>query len=352
MKRKILFHISSLYGGGAERVMSYLINYFYKQNYNVVVVVCYEHDGEYEIDNNIRKIVIGESNILSQSKKLRKVINQENPDLCVSFMQGGNVRMVLANLFSKQKYVLSVRNDPYKEYTNSIFRWFAKHTFNKASGIVFQTEDAKLFFNKKIQNKSRIIYNPVNERFFIEHRKENTKDIVSLGRLTEQKNFELLIRSYNLIKDKIDDDLLIYGEGELKVNLENLISNLNLKDRVKLMGRTNDSKKVLENAKCFVMSSNFEGMPNALLEAVCTLTPSISTDCPCGGPKIILGNNTGILVPSNDEEILAEKMLELCKNDELRLQLSSNCSKKREEFKYSNIMNQWEEYFAKVMEKK
>lgn len=350
MRKKILFHISSLYGGGAERVMSYLINYFYDENYDVIVVICYEHDYEYEINNNIKKIVIGESNILIQSRKLRKIIKKEQPDLCVSFMQGGNIRMVLANLFSKQKYVLSVRNDPSKEYTNFIFRWFARHMFNKSSGIVFQTEEAKLFFNKKIQKKAKIIYNPVDNHFFIDKRKNDVKDIVSLGRLTEQKNFELLIRSFNLIKDEVDDNLLIYGDGELKNKLDELISSLKLNNRVKLMGRTNDSKSVLENAKCFVMSSNFEGMPNALLEAVCTLTPSISTDCPCGGPRIILNDNVGILVPCDDENSLSKQLLKVCNNTDLRLQLSSNCYCKREEFKYSNIIIQWRNYFDKIID--
>lgn len=115
---KYLFHISSLYGGGAERVMANLINYFSGIGNDVKVVVCYEHDNEYTINSNVDKVVIGQSNLLKQSRLLKREIKKFKPDLCISFMQGGNFRMVLANLFCKQKYVLSVRNEPKKEYPN------------------------------------------------------------------------------------------------------------------------------------------------------------------------------------------------------------------------------------------
>ena len=341
---KYLFHISSLYGGGAERVMSNLINYFSELNNEVIVVVCYEHDNEYEINNSVKKIVIGESNILKQSKKLRTIIKRENPDLCISFMQGGNFRMVLANLFTNKKYILSVRNDPKNEYPNRLLRLLAKKMFNKASGIVFQTPDAMKYFSKKIQKKSTIIFNPVSEEFFAEERKNDVSGIVSLGRLTKQKNFELLIDSYNSVKDKIDDKLFIYGDGELKEQLQDRINNYQLNDRVFLMGRSNNSKEIYSNAKCFVMSSDFEGMPNALLEAVCMLVPSISTDCPCGGARIILEGN-GLLVPTNNIEALGNALVKLTKDNILMNDLSKKCFDKRDAFKTDVILNKWKVYF-------
>ncbi len=345
---KYLFHISSLYGGGAERVMSNLINYFSVLNNEVIVVVCYEHDGEYKINDSTKKIVIGNSNLLNQSRALKKIIKEEKPDLCISFMQGGNFRMVLANLFTKQKFILSVRNDPKKEYTNVFNRFFAKIMFKKASGLVFQTPDAMKFFSKKIQKKSTIIFNPVSSDFFIQKREDNVSNIVTLGRLTKQKNFELMIDSYDSVKDKIDDNLLIYGDGELKEKLQEKIKAMHLEDRVFLMGRTNDSKDVLRNAKCFVMSSDFEGMPNALLEAVCMLVPSISTDCPCGGSKIALDGN-GILVPINNSEDLANAMLRLLTNVDLQNELSEKCLEKRKIFETNTILKQWDLYFKKIL---
>lgn len=328
--------------------MANLINYFYDIGNIVKVVVCYEHQDEYYINPNIEKNVIGKHNILKQSKLLKREIKKFTPDLCISFMQGGNFRMVLANLFRKQKYVLSVRNDPKKEYSNFFSRLFAKKMFAKAAGIVFQTPDAQKFFSKKICKKSTIIFNPISEDFFISKREKNTSDIVTLGRLTEQKNFDLLIDSYNSIKNEIDDNLLIYGDGDLKEHLQNKIKDLKLSDRVFLMGRTNDSKTVLNKAKCFVMSSDFEGMPNALLEAVCMLVPSISTDCPCGGSKIALDGN-GILVPIHNSQNLADAMLRLVKNVDLQNELSKKCFDKRKMFDTDTILNQWDLYFKKIL---
>lgn len=345
---RYLFHISSLYGGGAERVMANLINYFSETGNNIKVVVCYEHDNEYSINSNVEKVVIGKSNLLKQSRLLKKEIKKFKPDLCISFMQGGNFRMVLANLFSKQKYILSVRNDPKKEYPNFFSRLFAKKMFCKANGIVFQTPDAQSFFSKKIARKSVIIFNPISNEFYTNFREEKTRDIISLGRLTEQKNFDLLIDSYNFIKDEVDDNLLIYGDGDLKEHLQNKINNLKLNDRVFLMGRTNDSKEVLKNAKCFVMSSDFEGMPNALLEAVCMLVPSISTDCPCGGSKIALDGN-GILVPIQNRKALADAMLRLLTSFDLQKELSEKCLEKRKMFDTNAILKQWDLYFKKIL---
>lgn len=339
---KYLFHISSLYGGGAERVMSNLINFFCDSNNEVVVVVCYNHDGEYEINKKAKKITIGNYNLVKQSILLRKIIKNEKPDLCISFMQGGNIRMVLANLFTKQKYVLSVRNDPSKEYDTFFTKIFAKTMFKKSSGIVFQTPYAMNYFNKKIQNKSTVIFNPVSNDFFApNHDNLNNEGIVSLGRLTSQKNFEFLIRTFKKIENQITDNLYIYGEGELKEKLRDIIFELELQKRVFLMGRTSGVKSILNKAKCFVMSSNFEGMPNALLESVCMLVPSISTDCPCGGARIILDNNCGILTKINDELELGNAIVKICNDLDYRNKLSNNCLKHRNQFDTKTILSEW-----------
>ena len=174
---KILFHISSLFGGGAERVMSYLINHNCELNNEVYIVVCYEKEGEYYISPKAKKIVIGSQSIVSQSLELRKIIKRIKPDICVGFMQGGNIRLSLACMGLKQKYILSVRNDPKKEYPNAIMQKLVRYWFDAADGVVFQTEDAKKFFCSSVQNKSSIIYNPVSNQFFRENVSKNNTGI-------------------------------------------------------------------------------------------------------------------------------------------------------------------------------
>ena len=131
-------------------------------------------------------------------------------------MQGGNIRLSLACMCLKQKYILSVRNDPKKEYPNAIMQKLVRYWFDAADGVVFQTEDAKKFFGSSVQNKSSIIYNPVSKQFFRENVLNDTTGIVAFGRLVDQKNFSMLIKAYAMIADRIDDDLYIYGEGSLR----------------------------------------------------------------------------------------------------------------------------------------
>ena len=345
---KILFHISSLYGGGAERVMANLINNFKKEEHECILVICYAHDDEYKIDEGVKRYVIGDNNLLNQSISLRKIIKKENPDICLSFMEGGNIRMVIANLFSRQKYYLSVRNDPKREYRNIFTRLFAKIFFNLANGIIFQTKDAQKYFSKSIQKKSCIIPNPVDNNFFANyHDNENSRGIVTFGRLVAQKNFSYLIGSFNLIANEIEDNLYIYGEGPLKEKLQNQIESLGLNNRIFLMGRTNNTKEILEKSKLFVLSSKFEGMPNALLEAVCMLVPSISTDCPCGGPREVFKDFKEYLAPINDEKVFAKIMKNLILKTELRHKMIDYFKLIRVEYLIDNIFDQWELFLIK-----
>lgn len=345
---KILFHISSLFGGGAERVMSYLINHNCDLNNEVYVVVCYEKEGEYHISPNANKIVIGTGNIVSQSLKLRKIIKNTHPDLCVGFMQGGNIRLSAACIGLKQKYILSVRNDPKEEYPNVVMQKLVKYWFNAANGVVFQTDAAKKYFNVRIQKKSSIIYNPVPNQFFRTATTHDTEGIVAFGRLVKQKNFPMLIKAYTIIADRVEDDLYIYGEGPLEKELNSLIATTAVAHRIHLMGRTNDVIKVLEKSKVFALSSNFEGMPNALLEAVCMLVPSVSTDCPCGGPREICNNGCGLLSPIEDVKAFANNLYKAVSDIQLREHLSEKCMERRIAFSNEIILEQWDAFFEKV----
>lgn len=345
---KILFHISSLFGGGAERVMSYLINHNCELNNEVYIVVCYEKEGEYYISPKAKKIVIGSQSIVSQSLELRKIIKRIKPDICVGFMQGGNIRLSLAYMGLKQKYILSVRNDPKKEYPNAIMQKLVRYWFDAADGVVFQTEDAKKFFCSSVQNKSSIIYNPVSNQFFRENVSKDTAGIVAFGRLVDQKNFAMLIKAYAMIADRIDDDLYIYGEGPLEKRLYEIINSTGLAGRIHLMGRTNNVPEVLKTAKVYALSSDFEGMPNALLEAVCMLVPVVSTDCPCGGPKEICSNECGLLSPVGDVESFANNLYKVSNSKQLREQLVKKCIERRNAFSNDSILKKWDAFFDKV----
>ena len=343
---KVVLYIGSLSRGGAERVIATLANYLNKNSILCVVVTTYQRENEYELDEGIKRIILSTpkkrtffsrffSNI-NQLLKLRNVIKKEHPNTVLSFMGEPNFRMLLSCLGVKTRKVISIRNDPNKEYPTFISKVFAKILFRLADHVVFQTEDARSWFPVSIQKKSSIILNPVDDVFF------NTKfdgvrhNFVTTGRLTPQKNHKVLINAFAKIADKINDNLYIYGEGELRAELEQLVSDLNMQGRVFLPGAVKNVANIIKSAKLFVLSSDYEGLPNSLMEAMALGIPCISTDCPCGGPRMLL--NDGFLIKVGDDVLLANLLLKIGNDEYFRLNYRLDTNS----FRVTIVMNEWQ----------
>ena len=194
--------------------------------------------------------------------------------------------------------------------------------------------------------------NQVAEKFF-SVKKEKEDYYVATGRLNQQKNYPMMIRAFaRFVKDYPDEKLYIYGNGDLREELNELIKNLNVERNILLKGPSNDIPDVLKNAKGFLLSSNYEGIPNGLLEAMAVGVPCISTDCPCGGPKMIINHNeNGLLIPVGDEDKLYEALCCL-ENEDLRKKISTNAKKSAESFKPDVIYENWEKYLKEVVGEK
>lgn len=359
--KKILFYIDSLRRGGAQRVMSNLVTFFCESGYETVLVndFALQNDMHYDVPSEAKRIYLRPDNSgnaliknIVRVTKLRKVIKEEKPDIVLSFMGRPNKRMLMATIGLDLKTIVSVRNDPNKEYgASKIKKYTAHQIFKLADGVVFQTEDAAEYFPEKIKNKSAIIFNPVGETFYTAVRSALPCDIVTTGRLEPQKNHKMLIDAFSRIADKCRDDLYIYGEGPLRQELEELCVRLGVSDRVHLPGNTSDVKGVLEKANIYVLSSDYEGMPNALMEAMAVGVPAISTDCPCGGPKMLIKpGEEGLLVPCNDADALAKAMLALEQDDDKREEMGCRAAARAKDFLPSIIYKQWEEFFKHVFE--
>lgn len=355
MRKKIIFYIDVMHSGGAQRVMSILVNYFYAEGYDVILV----NDApsphgvrEYEIADGIKRKYLANSFvrgvILKNIKRilvLRKIVKTEHPDVVLSFLGNCNKRMLLATLGLACKKIISVRNDPNKEYgRNTINKIIASALFGLADGVVFQTQDEQDYFPAWIRKKSAIICNPVRDSFFSIIRNK-CHVIVTLGRLYPQKNHKLLIEAYEKISHKIKEPLYIYGEGPLKEELKTYIKQKKLADRILLNGNTCNVEEVLGRAKLFVLSSDYEGLPNALMEALASGTPCISTRCAGGGPETLIENGVnGVLVPCDDVSSMSSAILKLCQNDEYREALGKNAKRYAERFREINILKIWKQY--------
>lgn len=355
---KLLFYIDSLGAGGAQRVMSNLINHYISLNNEVVFVTDYQSMSEsYEVDKKVRRNFLRDDisgkpiqKNIERTRRLRRLLIGENPDIAVSFLGHPNTRLLLAAIGLRTKVLVSVRNDPNREYGKSKAKRFIFNLlFQRADGVVFQTKDAASYFGKSINKKARVIMNPVSQIFFETEHSVDSKDIITLGRLNVQKNQKLLIEAYYTICSQINDNLLIYGEGDQQDNLDALIKRLGLHNRVILKGNTAEANKVLSDAKLFVLSSNYEGMPNALMEAMAVGVPCVSTDCPCGGPKVLLNDGAGILVPVENKNALAQAMLELCKDKTAQQKYSLLAKKNAEKFKPTYILKEWDTYIEQIL---
>ena len=354
---KIMFYISTICNGGAARVMSNIANELSVKGHDCTLITTYKTDDEYDLADSVKRFSFYKKKPtgnwllknMSITAKLRKQIVKEKPDILLSFLAEPCFRAALATIGTNTKTILSVRNDPNWEFSGLVRSLLANYLFRRVDGIVFQTEEAKAWFPKYVQNKSRIIINAVKEDFYKVDLPEEPSGIVATGRLSKQKNHSLLVRAYAMIASRVEDDLTIYGAGDSS-QLYNLAKKLGIENRVHFPGQTMDVPNTIKNAKIYVLSSDFEGMPNALMEAMAMGLPCISTDCPCGGPRVLFKDDMcHFLTPVGDVSTLAERLLELANNPQTRKIHGERCKDAAKAFTPDLINKEWEEYLLSIL---
>lgn len=359
--KKILFYIHSLNKGGAERVLLTLAE---KMNTDsdteVVILTDTVDDLEYELPDGLKRINIKDriekNTALARICAIRACVKEEKPDKFVAFMLSSAIRAVIATLFSGHKVIAAVRSNPYDDYSKGLNRKILLMTMSLAEKIACQTEYQVRFFPERLQKKCVVISNPIFSEFVIKaeelsatrSEKLEKKRIVATGRLFDYKNHKLLIEAFSgLAKEYPDIDVVIYGEGPYRKELENTVSELNLSDRVFLPGDSEHVAEDIADAFIYVLPSDTEGLPNALMEAMALGLPVISTDCPCGGPKsLIKDGENGLLTPVGDVSAMREGLRRLISDDSLR----KNISQKARDILISNdadlITDQWKKILS------
>ena len=332
-------------GGGTERVIAVLANYFVKQDAKVTILLTADSRVDYNLDTRIELIQISESTggkflgRLQRLQKLRQYFCKHKDVAFLSFGTETNMFAILASAFLKINLVLSERNDPNQcEFARlrSMFYFFGKK-------FVFQTEDAKNYFSNRIRKRGIVIGNPITENLPNRYEGERRKVIAAVGRLDANKNHELLIRAFEpFIEEFPEYCLYIYGKGELEGYLNDLIAQKNLMQSVKLQGFQENVLETIRDCAMYVLCSNSEGMPNSLMEAMAIGVPSIATDCPIGGAKMLIDDyENGILVPVGDVMALVTALKELADKPQLARKLSVESSKIKEDYSVEKIGEMW-----------
>ena len=383
MKKNIMFILPTLCGGGAEKTVANL-SLFLKDNYNIQIVVFRDTEIKYSYGGNlnilskkenkgfIRKILF----VLKSIKKLKKLKEKYKIDYAISFLTTADFLNVMSNRKNTKNYI-SIRNTDSIYTKNKIYKYMTYFSCKKCERIISISKQVKLDLINNFgvpESKITTIYNPSLKIEFDnkgkDFRKLDPYTFVNIGRLTDQKGQWHLIRAFNeVVKTIPQATLIILGEGELKPYLQKLINDYGLEKNIFLEGFVSNPYYYLKNSLCFVFSSLYEGLGNAILEAIACHTPVISTDC-IAGPREILAPNSdfnyktldkveyetfGILTPTCDgvkysafdkltkeENLLKEAIITFLNNKNMQENYKRQAKIRSEDFSIDEIVKQWE----------
>ena len=343
---RLLFVVSQLSTGGAERVISILANNFALRGYEVHLVTFLDVPDAYILDSRIihRRIPQCEGNRaiqhLMRMKWIREYIRKNCIDAYITFEHYYGWTCAFKNC---ENYITSMRNDPTHDKLSFVERILRKVNFENAKAVVFQTTEIKEYFSSRVQKHAYVIKNPLPKNIpYGDSTRE--KRIVAVSRLEQQKNIPMLLKALRIVVDIHPEVILeIYGDGSEKKRIEQLIRELNLEKNVQLKGFCNNVDERIVNAYMYVCTSNYEGLSNALLESMAMGLAIVSTDSSGGGAREVIKDGVnGYLVPINDDVKLAERMITLIDNPEKAFAMGQKAIEIRDELSETVVCDEWE----------
>lgn len=346
------FAINNFCAGGAERVLSLIVNY-YAANCNFEThVICFGNDAEYARFYPLnRKINIHYINFNDAEEQLVQVLKEIKPDFVASFLNPMNYVVSLATRKTHIPHVACERNNPLHSPDNETERRKRDEAFKAAAGCVFQTNLAAEYFRGKIHGIYRIIHNPVSiDAKYCDYQERQDK-FVAVGRYAMQKNYPLLLESFKQFT-------FIYPKYKLEVygkdsgcfqQIAQIVDSLSLNNNVSLNFETRQIHQHIRTAKAYISTSLYEGIPNALSEAVALGIPCIATDIP-GSHDILKKYNSGILVQANNPDEFIKAMCRVQSKD-VFMELTRNREKILSENSVEIVATSFLEFFNSVVNK-
>lgn len=369
---KIVFLVSSLGSGGAERVASTLVNAWVDRGDEVSLVATFSGRGEcfYRINDKVTLVYLADSAgktgkslgaYYARLIALRRLLRASHADVVISFLTNVNMWAIIGTRGLKMPVIVCERSNPLYAKVKLKMLWMLARRllYPLAACVVVQGEDMVEPFKKLVPGVKSLVVMPnplppelVRPRTVKTGRKKGDGGrIISMGRLVGLKQYADLIRVFSTISCSMPHwELWIYGEGPLHMQLEKLIKELHLEQRVYLAGRSSSPWDEMAKSDIFVLTSAWEGFPNALLEAMALGVPTVAFDCPSGPRAITEDGRIGLLVPANDWKAMADALTLLVSDEALRVDLGRRASDSVcERYSLTRILAMWDDVFRRIV---
>ncbi len=358
----ILFVLPTLSAGGAERVVSILANHWASKGRRVDIATFEPAAMKpfYAIDRRIALHRLDLPPVSSPKwrailrtavriRALRLLYRRVRPDVVISFLTKTNIMAIAAAAGARVPVIISERNNPAEQRFDRFWNLARAVAFPHAYSFVTMTERAASYYPKLQRPRTRIIPNPVAP-LSLRNTKFGVGVLAAVGRLTAQKRFDRLIDAFARIAPEFPQwRLVIWGEGELRKQLEQQRDALGLRERIALPGLTNSPGQWAESADIVVLSSDYEGWPNVLVEALSVGIPVVAVDCDFGPKEILEDGACGLLAAKDDPESLSRALAQMMQDEGLRRLCSERGLARAEKFAPAAIAAQWDDLISEAI---
>lgn len=353
---KILLVIPTISYGGAERVMTELANNWSSRGHEVILVLLARDTKAYDLNDSVKVVELCFENrgklkrIFYETKTLfalRELLKKESPDFVLSFLYKCCVLTILSAVFLNLRVYVSDRNNPKMKLPLPLTAFLRKITYRFATGVVAQTFEAKCIIEQQTKNQNvEVIPNPLKHIDLYPHICRE-KIILNLGRLHPQKGQKYLLEI--LVKANLPDwKLVILGDGELLKSLQMQAKKLGIEDQVIFAGNVSNVDEWFARSSVFVLTSLFEGFPNALAEAMASGLPCISFDCDTGPGELIRNGNNGYLIQLKDIKSFSDKLSHLANDKKLMEEVGINAMNIRNDLFVDSIADRYFKFCSPV----
>ena len=356
----ILFVSSSLGYAGASKMLTFVAESLSKRGHSVSIANLQRTTGDTSytrpVTEDIIVITLGGRSTVDQIREVRKFAKKTSCDIIIGFTSYPNMYAKIVGTLLGIPSIMSERGDPTKTSSNTVKAKISHTIINASRGGVFQTEGAMKFYGKGLQRRGVVIPNPIfitGEVPFVPYDKRE-KSVVSVGRLDNfQKRYDVMLDAFKIFSDKHSDYVLkLYGKGSDEELIREWVEERGLGDKVKFMGLTTQPMQDTCGDGMFLITSDFEGISNSLLEAMAIGLPCVSTDHTPGGARLLITDHeNGLLAPVEDAPALAAAMCEFAEDNALAAKCGENAKDVVNRFAPEKIIDMWEEYIKKLIKK-